>query len=119
MTVAQCRAQSWQPVTVGALRYEWADARMAEAEQRVLRLLRGGRGMCDNPANVRVFGIRDAERRCRALAAVLRPGLARFVSQGRGLGGIPRGPSSGCAAWRGRGAVNPLSERSYEWCLRW
>lgn len=40
MIVEECKDQSWPLVTVDALRYEWADARMAEAERAVLRLLR-------------------------------------------------------------------------------
>ena len=112
MTVAQCRAQSWQPVTVGALRYEWADARMAEAKQRVLRLLRGRRGMCDNPANVRVFGIRDAERRCRALAQFFVPVLRGLYRRGVVLGAFREDALVGvCGIARPGRCQPPLGEK--------
>ena len=42
--------------------------------------------MCDNPANVRVFGIRDAERRCRALAQFFVPVLRGLYRRGVVLG---------------------------------
>jgi GNAT superfamily N-acetyltransferase len=41
-----------------------------------------GRGMCDNPANVRVFGITDAERRARALERFFGPVLAGLHQRG-------------------------------------
>jgi len=43
MAVEDYKDQSWPLVSVSALRYEWTDARMADTERAVLRLLRGGR----------------------------------------------------------------------------
>ena len=45
-----------------------------------------GRGMCDNPANVRAFGIHDTERRCRALTRFFAPVLHGLYRRGLILG---------------------------------
>lgn len=45
-----------------------------------------GRGMCDNPANVRAFGIHDAERRSRALTRFFAPVLHGLYHRGLILG---------------------------------
>jgi GNAT superfamily N-acetyltransferase len=45
-----------------------------------------GRGMCDNPTNVRAFGIDNVERRCRALARFFVPVLHGLYRRGVILG---------------------------------
>jgi len=50
-----------------------------------------GRGMRDNPANVRTFGIRDADRRCRALARFFVPVLHGLYQRGLVSGGFRDG----------------------------
>jgi ribosomal protein S18 acetylase RimI-like enzyme len=51
----------------------------ADLEQAVQVL---GRSMCDNPANIRAFGILDAERRCWALTRFFRPVLRGLYQRG-------------------------------------
>ena len=41
-----------------------------------------GRGMCDNPSNVRVFAIHDKERRIRAMARFFRPVMQSLNERG-------------------------------------
>jgi len=41
-----------------------------------------GRGMCDNPANIRAFGIPDAERRSQALVRLFGPVLCGLYQRG-------------------------------------
>jgi len=48
--------------------------------EEAARLL--GRGMCDNPANIRAFGIPDAERRSQALARFFGPVLRGLYQRG-------------------------------------
>ena len=48
--------------------------------EEAARLL--GRGMRDNPANVRTFGIRNTDRRCRALTRFFRPVLHGLYQRG-------------------------------------
>lgn len=50
-----------------------------------------GRGMNDNPANVRAFGMPDAEQRCRALARFFAPVLQGLYVRGSILGAFSGG----------------------------
>jgi|SRR5215468_4022185 len=62
-----------------------------------------GRGMRDNPANVRTLGIRNADRRCRALMRFFVPVLHGLYERGLILGAFRDGSLVGVCgiAWPG------------------
>jgi hypothetical protein len=60
----------------------------ADELQDAARLL--GRGMRDNPANVRTLGIRNADRRCRALTRFFVPVLHGLYQRGLILGSVKK-----------------------------
>jgi len=68
-----------------------------------------GRGMRDNPANVRTFGIRDADRRCRALARFFVPVLLGLYQRGLVSGGFRDGLLVGVCGMARPGLCQPTS----------
>jgi ribosomal protein S18 acetylase RimI-like enzyme len=66
-----------------------------------------GRGMCDNPANLRAFGIRDAERRYRALTRFFIPVLHGLYQRGSILGAFRDGTLVGVCGIAQPGLCQP------------
>ena len=79
----------------------------ADELQDAARLL--GRGMRDNPANVRTFGIRDADRRCRALTRFFVPVLHSLYQRGLILGAFRDGSLVGVCGIARPGLCQPTS----------
>ena len=68
-----------------------------------------GRGMRDNPANVLAFGIRDAERRCRALMRFFVPVLRGLYQRGLILGAFRDGRLIGVCGMARPGLCQPAT----------
>src|SRR5215831_2439809 len=68
-----------------------------------------GRGMRDNPANVRAFGIRDADRRRRALTRFFVPVLRGLYRRGLILGAFRDGSLVGVCGMARPGLCQPTS----------
>jgi ribosomal protein S18 acetylase RimI-like enzyme len=68
-----------------------------------------GRGMCDNPANVRAFRIPDAERRCRALARFFGPVLRGLYQRGLIFGAFRDGTLMGVYGMARPGHCQPTA----------
>src|SRR5215472_189483 len=66
-----------------------------------------GRGMRDNPANVRTLGIRDADRRCRALTRFFVPVLNGLYHRGLILGAFRDGSLVGVCGMAPPGKCQP------------
>ena len=66
-----------------------------------------GRGMCQNPANVRAFGIADPERRRSTLQRFFLPVLRRLCSQGVVLGAFSKPALVGVCAMARPGLCQP------------
>lgn len=66
-----------------------------------------GRGMCDNPANVRAFGIRDTDRRSRALTRFFVPVLNGLYQRGLILGAFHDGTLVGVCGMARPGLCQP------------
>ena len=66
-----------------------------------------GRGMCDNPANIRAFGIPDTERRWRALARFFVPVLHGLYRRGLILGAFRNGALVGVCGMARPGLCQP------------
>ena len=79
----------------------------ADELQDAARLL--GRGMRDNPANVRTLGIRDAARRCRALTRFFVPVLHGLYHRGLILGAFRDGSLVGVCGMARPGLCQPTS----------
>ena len=66
-----------------------------------------GRGMRDNPANVRTFGIRNTDRRCRALTRFFVPVLQGLYQRGLILGAFGEGSLVGVCGMARPGLCQP------------
>jgi ribosomal protein S18 acetylase RimI-like enzyme len=66
-----------------------------------------GRGMCDNPANVRAFAIRDTQRRSRALTRFFVPVLHGLYQRGLILGAFRDGTLIGVCGMARPGLCQP------------
>jgi ribosomal protein S18 acetylase RimI-like enzyme len=66
-----------------------------------------GRGMSDNPANVRAFGMQDREHRCRALARFFVPVLQGLYLRGSILGAFADGTVVGVCGMARPGLCQP------------
>jgi len=66
-----------------------------------------GRGMCDNPANVRIFGIPETERRVRALERFFVPVLSGVYGRGLILGAFHEDSLQGVCAMARPGFCQP------------
>ena len=65
------------------------------------------RGMCYNPANLRAFRIRDADRRCRSLARFFAPVLHGLLKRGLILGAFRGGSLVGVCGMARPGLCQP------------
>src|SRR5262245_36965854 len=68
-----------------------------------------GRGMRDNPANVRAFGIQDSDRRRRALARIFVPVLHGLYRRGLILGAFRDGSLVGVCGMARPGLCQPTT----------
>jgi len=68
-----------------------------------------GRGMCDNPANVRVFRIPDRKRRIRALTRFFEPVLRSLYARGLILGAFHKSALAGVCAIARPGFCQPTA----------
>lgn len=68
-----------------------------------------GRGMCDNPANIRAFDIPEAERRSRALARFFVPVLQGLYRRGLILGAFRDGTLVGVCGMARPGLCQPTA----------
>src|SRR5262249_55277602 len=66
-----------------------------------------GRGRCDNPANVRAFGIPDPKRRCQALARFFESVLHGLYRRGLILGALRDGALVGVCGMARPGLCQP------------
>jgi GNAT superfamily N-acetyltransferase len=73
--------------------------------EEAARLL--GRGMCDNPANIRAFGIPDAERRSQALVRFFGPVLRGLYERGLIWGAFRDGTLVGVCGMARPGLCQP------------
>ena len=73
--------------------------------EEAARLL--GRGMCDNPANIRAFGIPDAERRSQALVRFFGPVLRGLYERGLIWGAFRDGTLVGVCGMAPPGLCQP------------
>ena len=87
-------------VSVSELR-QWCRNEMHEAADLL------GRGMCQNPVNIRAFGMADAERRRRALKRFFLPVLHRLCSRGVVLGAFSKPALVGVCALARPGFCQP------------
>ena len=71
-----------------------------------------GRAMCDNPINIRAFGMRNTDHRCHALARFFIPVLHGLYRRGFILGGFRRdGIVAVCGVARPGRCRPPLAEK--------
>jgi ribosomal protein S18 acetylase RimI-like enzyme len=68
-----------------------------------------GRGMCDNPSNVRVFAIHDKERRIGAMARFFRPVMQSLYERGLLWGAFRGGALAGVCGMARPGFCQPTA----------